>query len=343
MAMNFKRRLPIPKEIREQMPVSAAMAAKKPAFDKAVADVITGADKDRRILIIGPCSADREDSVLDYMHRLAELNEKVSDKLVIVPRVYTNKPRTKGTGYKGLLHNPDPEAPEDLLEGVKAIRRMHLRVIEETGFFTADEMLYPSNYQYLVDILSYVAVGARSVENQEHRLVSSGVPVAVGMKNPTAGSTTVMLNSIYAAQAHQSFIYRNWEVECDGNPLAHAVLRGYIGLDGRNYPNYHYEHLERLAQRYTTENYANPAVVVDCNHDNSGKRPLEQIRICKEVLDSCRRNADVDNLVKGFMVESYLEDGNQPVDGGVYGKSITDACIGWDKTQELVLNLAERV
>lgn len=343
MAMNFKRRLPIPKEIREEMPVSAAMAAKKPAFDEAVAKVITGEDTERRLLIIGPCSADREDSVLEYMHRLAKLNEQVSDKLVIVPRVYTNKPRTKGTGYKGLLHNPDPEAPDDLLEGVKAIRHMHLRVIEETGFFTADEMLYPSNYQYLVDILSYVAVGARSVENQEHRLVSSGLPVAVGMKNPTAGSTTVMLNSIYAAQAKQSFIYRNWEVECDGNPLAHAVLRGYIGLDGRNYPNYHYEHLERLAQRYTAENYENPAVIVDCNHDNSGKRPFEQTRICKEVLDSCRRNTDINNLVKGFMVESYLEDGNQPVDGGVYGKSITDACIGWDKTQELILNLAERI
>lgn len=343
MAMNFKRRLPIPKEIREEMPVSAAMAAKKPEFDMAVADVITGQDKERRLLIIGPCSADREDSVLDYMHRLAELNEQVKDKLVIVPRVYTNKPRTKGTGYKGLLHNPDPEAPEDLLEGVKAIRRMHLRVIEETGFFTADEMLYPSNYQYLIDILSYVAVGARSVENQEHRLVASGIPTAVGMKNPTAGSTSVMLNSIYAAQAHQSFIYRNWEVECDGNPLAHAVLRGYIGLDGRNYPNYHYEHLERLAQRYTEADYQNPAVVVDCNHDNSGKRPLEQVRIIKEVLDSCRRNESIGNLVKGFMVESYIEDGNQPVDGGVYGKSITDACLGWDKTKDLILNLADRL
>ena len=258
------------------------------------------------------------------MNRLAKVAEEVKDKLIIIPRVYTNKPRTKGTGYKGLLHNPDPEAPDDLLEGVKAIRHMHLRVIEETGFFTADEMLYPSNYQYLVDLLSYVAVGARSVENQEHRLVSSGISVPVGMKNPTAGSTTVMLNSIYAAQAHQSFIFRNWEVECDGNPLAHAVMRGYIGLDGRTYPNYHYEHLERLAERYTEHaGYANPAAVIDCNHDNSGKRPLEQYRICKEVLDSCRRNESISKLVKGFMIESYLEDGNQPVDGGVFGKSIT--------------------
>lgn len=235
MAMEFKRRLPIPMEIREEMPLSADLTAKKQAFDAEVAKVFTGEDA-RKVLIIGPCSADREDSVLEYMNRLAKTAEEVKDKLIIIPRVYTNKPRTKGTGYKGLLHNPNPEAPDDLLEGVKAIRHMHLRVIEETGFFTADEMLYPSNYQYLVDLLSYVAVGARSVENQEHRLVSSGISVPVGMKNPTAGSTTVMLNSIYAAQAHQSFIFRNWEVECDGNPLAHAVMRGYIGLDGRTYP-----------------------------------------------------------------------------------------------------------
>ena len=341
MSMNFKRRLPIAKEIREDMPLSPELAAKKVEFDAQVAAIIRGEDT-RKLLVIGPCSADREDSVLDYVMRLAKLSEEVSDRLLIVPRVYTNKPRTKGTGYKGLLHNPDPEAPADLLEGVKAVRRMHLRVIEESGFFTADEMLYPSNYQYLVDLLSYVAVGARSVENQEHRLVSSGVPVPVGMKNPTAGSTTVMLNSIYAAQAEQEFIYRGWEVETHGNPLAHAILRGYIGLDGRTYPTSHYEHFERLAERYTTDTYENPAVVVDCNHDNSGKRPFEQFRICKEVLDSCRRNDKIRSLVKGFMVESYLEDGNQPVDGGVYGKSITDACIGWDKTEYLIRELAER-
>ena len=342
MAMDFKRRLPIPKEIREEMPLSSALVERKQAFDAQVARIFTGEDS-RKALIIGPCSADREDSVLEYMHRLARLAEKVSDKLVVIPRVYTNKPRTKGTGYKGLLHNPDPEAPADLLEGVKAIRHMHLRVIEETGFFTADEMLYPSNYQYLIDLLSYVAVGARSVENQEHRLVASGLPVPTGMKNPTAGSMTVMLNSIYAAQAPQEFIFRNWEVATDGNPLAHAVLRGYIGLDNRNYPNYHYEHLERLAGMYTPDKYANPAVIVDCNHDNSGKRPFEQFRICKEVLDSCRRSDAIRGLVKGFMVESYLEDGNQPVDGGVFGKSITDACLGWDKTETLVRELAERL
>ena len=340
MSMSFKRRLPIPQEIREGMPLSPELAAKKVAFDEKVARVITGEDP-RKLLVIGPCSADREDSVLEYVTRLAKLAEDVEDRLVIVPRVYTAKPRTKGTGYKGLLHSPDPDAKADVLEGVKAIRHMHLAVAEETGFFTADEMLYPSNYQYLFDLLAYVAVGARSVENQEHRLVASGVSVPVGMKNPTAGSTTVMLNSIYAAQAPQEFIYRNWEVTTQGNPLAHAVLRGYIGLDGRNYPNYHYEHLERLAERYTRENYANPAVIVDCNHDNSGKRPFEQFRICKEVLDSCRRSESISNIVRGFMVESYLEDGSQPVDGGVYGKSITDPCIGWDKTEYLVRELAE--
>ncbi len=342
MTMKFKRLLPIPKEIREEMPLSPAMAEKKAAFDAQVADVLTGRDP-RRLLIIGPCSADREDSVLEYATRLAALAERVRDRFVIIPRVYTNKPRTKGTGYKGLLHNPDPEGAPNLLEGVKAIRRMHLRVVEETGMFTADEMLYPSNYQYLIDLLAYIAVGARSVENQEHRLVASGVPMPVGMKNPTGGSTDVMLNSIYAAQQPQTFLFRNWEVETTGNKLAHAVLRGYIGEDGLNYPNYHYEYLERLASKYTEADFVNPAAIIDCNHDNSGKRPLEQIRIMKEVLDSCRRAPAIGQLVRGFMVESYLEDGNQPVDGGVYGKSITDACLGWEKTERLVLEIADRV
>ncbi len=341
MSMKFKRLLPIPKDIREEMPLAADLAEKKHDFDAQVTAVLDGTD-DRRLLIIGPCSADREDSVLEYVSRLAKLADRVRDRLVIVPRVYTNKPRTKGTGYKGLLHNPDPEGAPDLLEGVKAIRRMHLRVVEETGMFTADEMLYPSNYQYLIDLLAYIAVGARSVENQEHRLVASGVPMAVGMKNPTGGSTDVMLNSIYAAQQPQTFIFRNWEVATTGNPLAHAVLRGYIGDDGLNYPNYHYEYLERLAEKYTADKFANPAVIVDCNHDNSGKRPLEQMRIMKEVLDSARRSPAVGKLVRGFMVESYLEDGNQPVDGGVWGKSITDPCLGWEKTERLVLEIAER-
>jgi 3-deoxy-7-phosphoheptulonate synthase len=322
MTMNFKRRLPIPMEIREEMPLSADMAARKPAFDAEVAAIIRG-ESPRRLLVIGPCSADREDSVLDYVTRLAKLADEVKDKLLVVPRVYTNKPRTRGTGYKGLLHNPDPEAPADLLEGVKAIRHMHLRVVEETGMFTADEMLYPANFQYLIDLLAYVAVGARSVENQEHRLVASGVPMPVGMKNPTGGSTAVLLNSIYAAQAPQTFIFRNWEVETTGNPLAHAVLRGYVGPDGATYPNYHYECLERLADRYDPEKFEFPAVVIDCNHDNSGKRPLEQARIVDEVLDSVRRSERIAELFRGFMVESYLVDGNQPVGGGVYGQSIT--------------------
>ena len=341
MSMNLKRRLPIPMEIREEMPLSPAIAATKPAFDAQVTAVFTGEDP-RRVLVIGPCSADREDSVLDYMTRLAALADQVKDKLVVIPRVYTNKPRTRGTGYKGLLHNPDPVASDDLLEGVKATRHMHLRVAEETGMFTADELLYPDNWQYLTDVLAYVAIGARSVENQEHRLVASGIPVPVGMKNPTGGSTDVMLNSIYAAQQEQTFIYRNWEVSTTGNPLAHSVLRGYIGLDGINYPNYHYEYLVRLAEKYVESKYANPAVVVDCNHDNSGKKPFEQIRISHEVLDSCRRSSAINRLVRGFMVESYLEDGSQPVSGTCYGKSITDPCLGWDNTVRLVNDLAER-
>ena len=342
VSMRFKRRLPIPQEIREAMPLPEGYAQRKRDFDAQVAAVITGEDK-RHLLVIGPCSADREDSVLEYVTRLAHLAELVKDKLVIIPRVYTNKPRTRGTGYKGLLHNPDPEGAPDLLEGVKAIRHMHLRVVEESGLFTADEMLYPANYRYLIDLLSYVAVGARSAENQEHRLVASGLPVPVGMKNPTGGSTSVMLNSIYAAQARQTFIYRNWEVETTGNPLAHAVLRGYIGPDGKNYPNYHYEYLERLAERYEDGKFANPAVIIDCNHDNSGKRPLEQLRIVNEVLDSCQRSDMISRLFRGFMVESYLVDGRQDIGGGTFGQSITDPCLGWERTTQLVLGMAERL
>ena len=340
MSFNFKRRLPIPMEIREGMPLSYAMTEKKVHFDRVVADVMRG-ESDKVLVVIGPCSADREDAMLEYATRLAALQERVADKLVLVPRVYTNKPRTKGTGYKGLLHNPDPEASDDVLEGVKAVRHMHLRVVEETGLFTADEMLYPSNYQYLVDLLSYVAVGARSTENQEHRLVAGGIPVPVGMKNPTGGSMDVMLNSIYAAQQPQTFIYRNWEVETTGNPLAHAVLRGRIGSDGRWHANYHYEHLEHLAQAYTTADFANPAVIVDTNHDNSGKRPDEQMRIVREVLDSARRSEEVRRLFRGFMIESYLVDGRQDIGGHVFGQSITDPCLGWEKTEHLLLEMAD--
>ena len=343
MSFTFLNQLPTPAQIKEEYPLSKELTELKAKRDAMISDVICGKD-DRFLVIIGPCSADNEDAVLDYVTRLARVQEKIKDKVIIIPRVYTNKPRTTGDGYKGMLHQPNPGKKPDMYEGIRAIRHIHLRALQETGLSCADEMLYPENHRYLSDLLSYVAVGARSVENQEHRLVSSGISVPVGMKNPTAGSTTVMLNSIYAAQAHQSFIFRNWEVECDGNPLAHAVMRGYIGLDGRTYPNYHYEHLERLAERYTEHaGYANPAAVIDCNHDNSGKRPLEQYRICKEVLDSCRRNESISKLVKGFMIESYLEDGNQPVDGGVFGKSITDPCLGWEKTDYLIHEIAERV
>ncbi|MBQ9315738.1 MAG: 3-deoxy-7-phosphoheptulonate synthase [Atopobiaceae bacterium] len=340
MSFNFKRRLPIPMEIREGMPLSYAMTERKVHFDRVVSDVMKGAS-DKLLVVIGPCSADREDAVLEYATRLAALQERVADRLVLVPRVYTNKPRTKGTGYKGLLHNPDPGASEDVLEGIKAVRHMHLRVVEETGLFTADEMLYPSNYQFLVDLLSYVAVGARSTENQEHRLVAGGIPVPVGLKNPTGGSMSVMLNSIYAAQQPQTFIYRNWEVETTGNELAHAVLRGRIGSDGRWHANYHYEHLEHLAQAYTEADFSNPAVIVDTNHDNSGKRPGEQARIVREVIESARRSPDIRRIFRGFMIESYLEDGRQEIGGGVFGKSITDPCLGWDKTEALLLEMAE--
>ncbi|MDI9591325.1 MAG: 3-deoxy-7-phosphoheptulonate synthase [Acidobacteriota bacterium] len=340
MSFNFKRHLPIPMEIREEMPLSYAMTERKAHFDKGVSDVMRGMD-DRLLVIVGPCSADREDAVLEYVCRLAALQERVAERLLLVPRVYTNKPRTKGTGYKGLLHNPDPGSSDDVLEGVKAVRHMHLRVVEESGLFTADEMLYPSNYQYLVDLLSYVAVGARSTENQEHRLVAGGIPVPVGMKNPTGGSMDVMLNSIYAAQQPQTFIYRNWEVETTGNLLAHAVLRGRIGSDGKWHANYHYEHLEHLAQAYTVHDFANPAVIVDTNHDNSGKRPLEQTRIVREVMDSARRSEVIGGLFRGFMIESYLEDGRQEVGGGIYGKSITDPCLGWERTEALLLEMAE--
>ena len=342
MSMNFKRHLPIPKEIREEMPLSPELATRKEHFDTEVADALTG-KSGKLLVVVGPCSADREDAVLDYVIRLAKLRESVKDKIVLVPRVYTNKPRTKGTGYKGILHNPDPAKPDDLLEGIKAIRHLHLRVIEESGMFTADEMLYPENHQFLFDLLSYVAVGARSTENQGHRLVASGISVPVGMKNPTGGSMDVMLNSIFAAQQPQTFIYRNWEVQTSGNPLAHAVLRGRIGSDGRWHANYHYEHLEHLGIAYSKGDFTNPAVIVDCNHDNSGKRPLEQMRICNEVLDSVNRSKDIAALFRGFMIESYLEDGSQPVGGDVYGQSITDPCLGWEKTSHLIMGIADRL
>ena len=340
--MNFKRKLPIPKEIKEQYPLTAGLAQVKARRDKEIADVFTG-KSDRMVLIIGPCSADREDAVLEYCERLAKLQEAVSDKLVLIPRVYTNKPRTTGDGYKGLLHQPDPRKTSDMLEGVIAIRRLHTNVLANTGLPTADEMLYPDNYRYLSDLLSYVAVGARSVENQEHRLTSSGIDIPVGMKNPTSGDISVMLNSIMAAQHPHTFIYRGWEVDTTGNPLAHAILRGYVNKHGESMPNYHFEELERLYNAYTAKGLQNMALIVDANHANSSKKYQEQPRICKEVLHSCRHSSDIKTMVKGFMVESYLEPGCQKIGDGVYGKSITDPCLGWEETIRLVQDIADLI
>ena len=340
--MIFKRKLPIPKEIKEQYPLTAELSQVKARRDKEIADVFTG-KSGKMVLIIGPCSADREDAVLEYCERLAKLQEAVSDKLVLIPRVYTNKPRTTGDGYKGLLHQPDPRKTSDMLEGVIAIRRLHTNVLANTGLPTADEMLYPDNYRYLSDLLSYVAVGARSVENQEHRLTSSGIDIPVGMKNPTSGDISVMLNSIMAAQHPHTFIYRGWEVDTTGNPLAHAILRGYVNKHGESMPNYHFEELERLYNAYTAKGLQNMALIVDANHANSGKKYQEQPRICKEVLHSCRHSGEIKSMVKGFMVESYLEPGCQKIGDGVYGKSITYPCLGWEETIRLVQDIADLI
>ena len=340
--MKFIRRLPEPMEMKQEIPLKPEYAELKERRDKELADIMTGKD-DRFLLIIGPCSADREDAVLEYCERLAKLQEAVSDKLVLIPRVYTNKPRTTGDGYKGLLHQPDPRKTSDMLEGVIAIRRLHTNVLANTGVPTADEMLYPDNYRYLSDLLSYVAVGARSVENQEHRLTSSGIDIPVGMKNPTSGDISVMLNSIMAAQHPHTFIYRGWEVDTTGNPLAHAILRGYVNKHGESMPNYHFEELERLYNAYTAKGLQNMALIVDANHANSGKKYQEQPRICKEVLHSCRHSGEIKSIVKGFMVESYLEPGCQKIGDGVYGKSITDPCLGWEETIRLVQDIADLI
>ena len=340
MHMKFERKLPTGDEIKNQVPLPPAFAEQKKIRDKMISDVFTG-KSDKFILIIGPCSADCTDSVMDYMHRLAKVQEKVKDKILIIPRVYTNKPRTTGDGYKGMVHQPNPNEKPDMLKGIMAIRNLHTQVISETGFFCADEMLYPENYSYLSDILSYVAVGARSVENQQHRLVSSGMDIPVGMKNPTSGDYSVMLNSIIAATHSHTFIYNSWEVETKGNPLAHAILRGYIDKDGQSFPNYHYEDLIRLYNTYSEKNVENMALIIDTNHANSNKQYLEQVRICKEVLHSCRHSNDIKKLVKGFMIESYIEDGAQKIGDGIYGKSITDPCLGWEKSEKLILDIAD--
>ena len=338
--MKFIRKLPIPMDVKAQYPLKAEYAEKKKIRDAEIADVFTG-KSNKLILIIGPCSADREDSVLDYISRLARLQEKVEKELLIIPRIYTNKPRTTGDGYKGMVHQPNPNAKEDMLEGIIAIRRLHTRAIEETGLFCADEMLYPENYRYLSDLLSYVAIGARSVENQQHRLCASGIDIPVGMKNPTGGDISVMLNSITAAQHSHTFLYRGWECVSSGNPLSHAILRGYVNKHGESMPNYHFEDIAHLYTEYTARGLANPALIVDTNHANSGKKYLEQIRICKEVLHSCSLSSDIKKLFKGFMIESYIEDGTQKIGENIYGKSITDPCLGWEKTERLVYELAE--
>lgn len=340
MSMNFKRKLPIPMEVKEQYPVSDKDKKVKEERDNELKKIFTG-ESDKFILVIGPCSADYPESVLEYIERLRKIQDEVKEKVFIVPRIYTNKPRTTGAGYKGMLHQPDPDKNPDMLSGIIAIRNLHLRALKDYGFTCADEMLYPANYRYLSDLISYVAVGARSVENQEHRLVSSGIEVPVGMKNPTGGDLTVMMNAISAAQQKHVFLYRGWEVESDGNPLAHAILRGYTGQNGSSVSNYHYETLSELCELYQKSGLLNPSVIIDTNHANSGKKYAEQPRIAKDVLYSCTHNNEIKKLVKGLMVESYLEDGCQKIGDHVYGKSITDPCIGWKKTEKLIYNVAE--
>ncbi len=342
MSMNFIRKLPLPMDMKEKYPVSMKVAETIQKRNDEIKDVFAGRSN-KFALIIGPCSADREDAVMEYMYRLKELQEKVEEKILIIPRIYTNKPRTTGEGYKGMASQPDPTKKPDLYEGLLSIRRLHTRAIEETGFTCADEMLYPENYRYLSDVLGYVAIGARSVENQQHRLTASGIELPVGMKNPTAGDYSVMLNSIVAAQKSHMFVYRGWEVETTGNPYAHAILRGYVNKQGASHPNYHYEDLALLHEMYLKKNVENMGVVIDTNHSNSGKQYLEQIRIAKEIMHSRNVNDEMRRFVKGLMIESYLEDGSQKVEEGVYGKSITDPCLGWEKTERLVLDLAQKV
>ena len=342
MQMQFIRKLPTPQEIKEEYPISDDIKKIKDERDKEIQDIFSG-KSDKFLMIIGPCSADNEEAVVDYMHRLRGVQDKIKDKIFIIPRVYTNKPRTTGTGYKGMLHQPDPEGHEDMLAGIIAIRKMHTRVVRETGFTCAEEMLYPGNHRYLSDLLSYIAVGARSVEDQEHRIVSSGVGIPVGMKNPPSGDLSVMMNAITAAQSPQDFIYRGWEVRTEGNPFAHSIMRGYINNLGHSKPNYYYEDLRAVYEEYQKRDLKNPAIIVDTNHANSNKKYLEQIRIAMDVLHSRRHSDDIKGLVKGLMTESYIEDGAQKIGEGIYGKSITDPCLGWEKTEKLLLDLAELV
>ena len=342
MSMNFHRKLPIPQEVKKEYPLTQRMAQVKAERDESIRAVFDGRS-DKFILVIGPCSADHREPVLEYISRLRRIQEQVSDKIIIIPRIYTNKPRTTGQGYKGMLHQPDPDAKPDMYKGIVAIRELHLAALRDYDFSCADEMLYPENYRYLSDLLSYVAVGARSVENQEHRLVASGIDAPVGMKNPTGGDLGVMMNSIVAAQSCHTFLYRGWEVTSGGNPYAHAILRGYLDYAGKSVSNYHYEDLLQVNELYAKSSLVNPSVIVDTNHNNSGKKYLEQIRIAKDVVHSRNQNGDIKRLVKGLMIESYIEDGACKAEERIFGKSITDPCLGWEKTEQLILDLADKL
>ena len=342
MQMTFHRKLPIPQDVKKEFPVTNRMEQIKAERDEAIRAVFDGRS-DKFILVIGPCSADHREPVLEYISRLRRIHEQVSDKMIIIPRIYTNKPRTTGQGYKGMLHQPDPDGKPDMYKGIVAIRELHLAALRDYDFSCADEMLYPENHRYLSDLLSYVAVGARSVENQQHRLTASGVGIPVGMKNPTGGDLSVMMNSIVAAQSSHTFIYRGWEVTSDGNPYAHAILRGYLDYAGRSVSNYHYEDLLRVEELYEKSNLTNPSIIVDTNHNNSGKKFMEQIRIAKDIVHSRNQNADIKRLVKGLMIESYLEDGACKADEHIFGKSITDPCLGWEKTERLILDIADKL
>ena len=342
MSMNFHRKLPIPQEVKKEYPLTERMAQIKAKQDENIRAVFDGSS-DKFLLIIGPCSADHAEPVLEYISRLRRIQEQVSDKIIIIPRIYTNKPRTTGQGYKGMLHQPDPNAKPDMYKGIVAIRDLHLAALRDYDFSCADEMLYPENYRYLSDLLSYVAVGARSVENQQHRLTASGLDIPVGLKNPTGGDFNVMMNSIVASQSSHTFLYRGWEVTSEGNPYSHAILRGYVDYTGRSVSNYHYEDLLRVESLYENLNLSNPSVIVDTNHNNSGKQYLEQIRIAKDIVYSRNQNADIKRLVKGLMIESYIEDGAQSAGENIFGKSITDPCLGWEKTEQLILDIADKL
>lgn len=342
MNMDFKRKLPVPKDVKAEFPLTEKMIQVKAARDEAIKAVFNGTS-DKFLLVIGPCSADHSEPVLEYISRLRKVADQVSDKIIMIPRIYTNKPRTTGHGYKGMLHQPNPDAKPDMYKGLVAIRELHMTALRDYDFSCADEMLYPENHRYLSDLLSYVAIGARSAENQQHRLTASGLDIPVGVKNPTGGDLSVMMNGIIAAQSAHTFIYRGWEVESEGNPYTHAILRGYVDFTGRSASNYHYEDLLRVNDLYAQSGLSNPSVIVDTNHNNSGKRYLEQIRIAKDIVHSRNQNGDIRRLVKGLMIESYIEDGAQDVHEHIFGKSITDPCLGWEKTEQLIFDLAEKL